>query len=253
MGRRNNKFKKAEEGGLFCLFYNERKAGPGPRFGTLNRKDFFKMKDEAERKKAMLQNYERIAEDDVRRLEFIMELDKMKTIYRQSLLLDRSRTETDAEHSWQLAMMAIVLREHAPEGTDLLKTVKMCLVHDIVEIDAGDTFAYDKEGNLDKAEREQKAADRIYAMLPGEEGRELRELWEEFDRCESKEALYANALDRLQPMMIHAYTDGANWLKHEVELDDVLKRAEPIRLGLPKIWPFLSNMLYTAKELGLLK
>lgn len=206
-----------------------------------------------ERKNALLSNYRAVTDEDRKRLEFVMEMDKMKTIYRQSLLLDRSRTETDAEHSWQLAMMAVVLADHAPEGTDLLKVIKMCLVHDVVEIDAGDTFAYDAVGNLDKEAREQRAADRIYAMLPGDEGTELRALWEEFDRGETKEAIFANALDRLQPMLIHVYTDGANWLKHGVNLEQVLKRAEPIREGLPHIWPCLEGMLKTAHRLGLLK
>lgn len=205
-----------------------------------------------ERKKAMLQNFCTLDEKDSKRLEFAMEMDKMKTIYRQSLLLDRSRTETDAEHSWQLAMMALVLAEHAPEGADMLKIVKMCLVHDIVEIDAGDTFAYDTEGYKDKAQREQRAADRIYAMLPEAEGRDLRAAWEEFEACETPEAVFVNALDRLQPMLIHVYTDGANWLKHGVRLEQVLERAEPIRKGLPKIYPCLRNMLETAHELGLL-
>lgn len=206
-----------------------------------------------ERKEELLANFAALSEEDVQRLRFIMEMDKMKTIYRQSLLLDRSRTETDAEHSWQLAMMAVVLADHAPEGTDLLKVIKMCLVHDIVEIDAGDTFAYDKVGNRSKAEREQAAADRIYALLPEAQGAELRALWEEFDAGETKEAVFANALDRLQPMLIHVYTDGANWLKHEVAYPDVIKRAEPIRQGLPEIYPCLRGMLDTAKELGLLR
>ena len=209
--------------------------------------------DEAERRRQMLASYNLLAPEDTARLEFIMEMDKMKRIYRQSLLLDRSRTETDAEHSWQLAVMALILADHGPEGTDLLKVISMCLIHDIVEIDAGDTFAYDEKGNQDKAEREMKAADRIYAMLPRAQGEKLKALWMEFDEGKSKEAVFANALDRLQPMLIHAYTDGANWRKHDVAYPQVRERAEAVRQGLPYIWPCLEDLLETARTLGLLR
>lgn len=190
--------------------------------------------------------------EDTARIRFVLEMDKMKTIYRHSLLLDQSRTETDAEHSWQLAMMALVLAPHAEPGTDMLKVLKMCLIHDVVEIDAGDTYAYDKNGNGSKAAREASAAERIYAILPGEEGLELKALWEEFDRVESREAIFANALDRLQPMLLHVYTDGTSWRENKVELEDVLERAEPIKRGLPQLWPMMEKLLKTSFELGLL-
>lgn len=191
--------------------------------------------------------------DDLKRIHFIMEMDKMKSIYRQSLLLDRSRTETDAEHSWQLTLMAVVLSSHADESVDMMKVMKMCLLHDVVEIDAGDTFAYDVEGYKTKANREMKAANRIFAILPKEQGDEFKNLWLEFDANESPEAKFANALDRLQPILIHIFTEGHNWKNHHVELEAVQKRVAPIRESLPEIWPVVEEALSKAFDLDLLK
>ncbi len=191
-------------------------------------------------------------EDNRKRLEFIVEMDKMKSIVRHSLLVDQSRAETDAEHSWQLAMMALVLAPEAPEGTDIFKVVVMCLVHDIVEIYAGDTYAYDKSGYESKTARELESADKLYAMLPGSEGARLRAYWEEFEAMETPEALFANALDRLQPMMLNAFSDGQSWVSNQVTVDDVLKRALPIRTDLPRLWPMMENLIRTSYEKGLL-
>lgn len=191
-------------------------------------------------------------QEDRDRIRFIIEMDKMKTIYRQTLLLDQSRTETDAEHSWHLAMLALVLEPHFPEGIDKDKVIRMCLVHDIVEIDAGDTFAYDKEGYKTKAIREEKAADRIYKLLPGEEGQRLRAYWEEFEEGQTSEAKVANSLDRFQPLLAHAYTGGVNWKSHKVVAEDVLVRMEPIRQNLPDLWPMVEELVKRGKERDLL-
>ena len=150
-----------------------------------------------------------------KQMDFIIEIDKLKSVFRQSLISDGSRHENDAEHSWHLCMLAVTLEEYAEEGTDLLKCIKMMLMHDIVEIYAGDTYLYDSEGMMDKAEREHKAADRIYGMLDMEQGEEFKNLWLEFDRAETKEAVFANILDRVQPIMLNYLTGGKMWIKNK--------------------------------------
>lgn len=187
-----------------------------------------------------------------KQIDFLVEIDKMKGIYRQSLLADGSRHETDAEHSWHLCMYALVLEEYAEPGTDMLKVLKMALVHDLVEIYAGDTYLYDVEGNKTKADREKKAADRLYSML-GEQGAELRAAWEEFDLCETKEAKFANCFDRLQPIMLNYLTKGEMWLKNGVHKGDVLERGyRLVNYGHPKIVEFLEKLLDECVEKGYL-
>ena len=188
----------------------------------------------------------------LKQIEFIVEIDKLKYILRQTLLIDKSRRENDAEHSWHLAMMAILLSEYAREEVDLLKVVKMALVHDLVEIDAGDTFCYDEAGNRDKAERERKAADRIFGMLPEDLGAEIRALWEEFDAMESPESRFANALDRLQPLLHNFRTGGAGWQKHGVTCDMVIERNRHMEAGAPALWAYASAMIEEAVEKGFL-
>ena len=134
-------------------------------------------------------------------LRFIVEIDRLKNVLRRTLLTDASRRENSAEHSWHIALMAPLLAEHACEPVNVERVMRMLLVHDIVEIDAGDTFAYDANGNADKAERERRAADRLYGLLPDDQARELRAAWEEFEAAESAEARFAHALDRLQPLL----------------------------------------------------
>ena len=143
-------------------------------------------------------------------IAFLLEVDKLKQIFRQTYLLDETRKENDAEHSWHFAMFALILAEYAPEPVDILKVIKMALVHDLVEIDAGDTFLYDEAGNADKAEREAKAADRIFALLPEEQGGELRTLWEEFEEKKTPEAKFAGAMDRFQPFLHNCNTQDAH-------------------------------------------
>ena len=183
-------------------------------------------------------------------LSFIIEIDKLKTVIRQSLLIDMSRRENTAEHSWHLAVMATVLMEYAKEPVDVLRAIKMLLVHDIVEVDAGDTFAYDTAGYTDKDEREQKAAQRIFGLLPSEQGRELRELWEEFEARQTAESKYANALDRLQPLLHNSRTQGGTWRIHNVTKDKVIKRMEPIKIGMPEIYPMVEKIIEEACAAG---
>jgi putative hydrolase of HD superfamily len=186
-------------------------------------------------------------------LSFILEIDKLKTVIRQSLLIDMSRRENSAEHSWHLAMMAAVMSEYAIEPVDMLHAIKMLLVHDVVEVDAGDTFAYDTAGYTDKDEREQKAAERIFGLLPAEQGSELRALWEEFEARSTAESKYANALDRLQPLLHNSRTQGGTWRIHNVTKEKVLKRMEPIKIGMPEVYPMVEKIIEEACAAGWIK
>jgi putative hydrolase of HD superfamily len=185
-----------------------------------------------------------------KQLSFVLEIDKLKTILRQTLLTDSSRRENSAEHSWHLAIMSFLLAEYSPEPVEILRVMKMLLVHDLIEIDAGDTFAYDVAGNLGRAEREQRCAERIFGMLPLEQGRELRALWEEFDAFKTPESKYANALDRLQPLLHNSRTEGGTWRIHSVTLDQVHRRMEPIRTALPELWPVVTRIIEDACARG---
>ena len=171
-------------------------------------------------------------------LRFVRELDKLKGVLRRTSLIDRSRRENSAEHSWHLAMMALALGEYAPSGTDLSRAIELLLVHDIVEIDAGDTFAFDAAGNLDKAAREVAAADRLFGLLPPDLDARFRRAWEEFEAGETPAARFANALDRLGALVQNdAGGDGGTWRIHGVGREAVLRRMEPIRAGAPALWP----------------
>lgn len=169
---------------------------------------------------------------------FALEIDKEKRIGRQTYCSDGVTLENDAEHAWHAALMAVVFSEYANEQIDLLKVVKMLLIHDIVEIDAGDTYAYDDEGLQTQAEREQKAADRLYHILPQDQAQELMELWQEFEALESPEAKYAKAMDNLQPAMLNAATGGRAWKEHQVKLSKVLKRNQKTEEGAAALWEY---------------
>lgn len=171
-------------------------------------------------------------------MEFIQEVDKLKKIGRQSYLTDSSRKENDAEHSWHLALMAILLSEYAPKEVDVLRVVSMVLIHDLVEIDAGDTYAYDTEGNKSKRQREEKAADRIFNILPKDQAKKVRDLWEEFEANETPEANFANALDRTQPIMLNHASQGKAWAEHGVALSQIMERNVNIPKGAPKLWDY---------------
>ncbi|MEP0915449.1 HD domain-containing protein [Leptolyngbya sp. DQ-M1] len=179
-------------------------------------------------------------------IQFIVEIDKLKHVLRQTLLMDKSRRENDAEHSWHLAMMAIVLAEYADPQVDLLRVLKMVLIHDLVEIDAGDTFCYDTIALQDQAEREEKAADRLFGMLPENLGEELRSLWEEFEAKETLDAQFAAALDRLQPLLHNYYTEGGTWRKAGVTVEKVRKRMAPVAIGSPVLGEFVENLIQDA-------
>lgn len=172
-------------------------------------------------------------------LAFIAEIDGLKAVLRQSRLTDGSRRENSAEHSWHLALMAVLLEEFADPGTDIRRTMEMVLVHDIVEIDAGDTFAYDAEGNADREEREQAAADRIFALLPDDQTLHVRALWDEFEQGDTAEARYALALDRLQPLIQNVYAGGGSWLARRVTREQVLERMQPIRHLSATLWQWV--------------
>lgn len=159
-------------------------------------------------------------------LQFILEIDKVKKIIRQTPLSDASRKENDAEHSWHIALMAYLLQEYVEEPVEVSKVMLMVLIHDLVEIDAGDTYAYDEEGKKTQADREKKAADRIYGLLPEEQGKMLYDLWLEFETQKTPEAKFARVMDNLQPMMLNAATDGKAWVEHGVHLAQIMKRNE---------------------------
>jgi putative hydrolase of HD superfamily len=185
-----------------------------------------------------------------RQLRFVIEIDKLKRVLRQTMLMDATRSENSAEHSWHLSLMAILLEEYSPRPVDLGRVLRMVLVHDIVEIDAGDTFCYDVEANLGKAMREEAAAERIFGLLPPEQGFELRSLWEEFEAEITPEARFATALDRLQPLLHNLQTGGGTWRIHGVAREQVLARMQPIRAAMPDLWPFVELSLARAVEQG---
>ncbi|NLU51329.1 MAG: HD domain-containing protein [Clostridiaceae bacterium] len=189
-----------------------------------------------------------------KQIRFIQEVDKLKNIFRQSRIHDGSRRENDAEHSWHLALMALLLGEYSKDsGIDMLKVVKMCIIHDLVEIYAGDTFCYDAKANEDKLEREKAAAEKIFGLLPQDQGEELKALWEEFDAMETPEAKYAASMDRLQPVLLNYMNKGGTWQEHNVKKDQVIRRNQHIKDGAPKLWEFVSELLDDAVEKGYLK
>lgn len=189
-----------------------------------------------------------------KQIEFITEIDKLKQIYRQNVVIGTKRNENDAEHSWHLAVMAILLSEYFIEKEiDMLKVIKMVLIHDIVEIDAGDTFCYDKEGQKDKAERETKAAKRLFNILPQDQACEIRELWDEFENLNTAEARFASCLDRLQPLILNYNTSGHTWQKPGVTSANVMKRNEMLEENTPKLWEFVLEVVEDSISKGYLK
>lgn len=187
-----------------------------------------------------------------RQLAFILELDKLKTVLRQTLLADSSRRENDAEHSWHVATMAVLLAEYAPPGADPALAARMLLIHDVVEIDAGDTFIHDDKGNEDKAEREQRAADRLFGLLPPDQREAFRSLWEEYEARQTPTARYADALDRLQPILNNFATRGGTWKPHGVTADKVLRLVGRIRAGAPALGDYAAHLVAEAVRRGYL-
>ncbi len=185
-------------------------------------------------------------------IAFITEIDKLKQVLRRTYLIDGKRRENDAEHSWHLAVMAVLLAEYAREELDLLKVLKMLLLHDVVEIDAGDTFAYDEAGHADKAEREQRAALRIFNMLPADLAAEVFGLWEEFEARETQEAKYAAALDRMQPILLNYGSGGIAWREHDIRTEQVIERNRHIEAGAPDLWTYVRGLIDRAEKQGYL-
>ena len=173
-----------------------------------------------------------------RQFAFARELDKEKQIKRQTLLADGSRQENDAEHAWHAALMAVLLSEYANEKIDVLRTVTMLLIHDVVEIDAGDTYAYDEEGKKTQRERELKAAERLFAILPEDQEGYFRGLWDEFEAGETPEAKFAHTMDHIQPTMLNAAIGGRSWVEHNVKLSQLMKRNETTGAGSESLWNY---------------
>lgn len=187
-----------------------------------------------------------------KQLDFLILIDKMKNIERQTLIADGSRRETDAEHSWHIAVMALLLKEYAAETIDTDRVVRMLLVHDLVEVYAGDTFCYDVQGNLDKQKREQEAADRLFSMLPDDQRDEIRGLFEEFDRMDTPDSRFAAALDRLQPIINNHLTNGHTWRKGHVKSIQVYERMAPVKQATPALWPLVERIVAHGIEIGAL-
>lgn len=189
-----------------------------------------------------------------RQIEFILEIDKLKHVYRQSYLIDQSRKENDAEHSWHLAMMTAILAEYAAPGLDIMRVMKMVLVHDLVEIDAGDTFIYAVDMAEEKARREMAAADRIFALLPPDQAGDMRALWEEFEARVTPEAKFARAIDRLEPVLLNCHTQGRSWREHGITMEQVIARNQPIIADAsPMLEEYFLRLIRDAVTAGYLK
>ena len=177
------------------------------------------------------------------RLDFLLEIDKLKSVMRRSRLVDNSRYENTAEHSWHLAMAVLVLAPHAGEGVDIGRAIEILLVHDLVEIDAGDTYIYDDDGRLDKHEREQAAAQRIFNLLPDDQAAHIADLWGEYETRATPTARFAYAIDRLQPVLLNAGSDGASWRTHGIRHSQAAAVNAPIVDGSPALWRLVEAIL----------
>ena len=178
-----------------------------------------------------------------KQLLFTAEIDKMTSVYRRTMLISGERHENDAEHSWHIAVMALLFKEYCVEEPSVERAIKMCVVHDLIEIYAGDTFAYDTVGNESKADREAAAADKLFSQLPSEQGSEIRSLWEEFDAMETPDAKYAACLDRLQPLLHNTLTEGHTWQHGSTVHSQVESRAAIIKEFMPEVYKWLSANL----------
>lgn len=186
-------------------------------------------------------------------MQFIMELDKMKKIGRQTYIADGSRKENDAEHSWHLAIMALLLTEYANEPVDKLRVISMVLIHDVVEIDAGDTYAYDEAANKTKRQRELAAAERIFNLLPADQAAVLRGLWDEFEENVTPEARFAHTLDNIQPITLNHISGGKGWRERDVKCSQILKRNERSADGAKELWAFAKEMIEANIKAGNVK
>ena len=189
-----------------------------------------------------------------RQLSFMIEIDRLKTVMRQTYLTDTSRKENSAEHSWHIALAVMIFSEYAVEQhLDLARVIRMLLVHDLIEIDAGDTYCYDETANHSKLERERKAAHRLFNMLPSDQAAELYALWQEFELAQSAESRFANALDRLQPFLHNYVTAGKSWQEHNICRSQVLDRMKPVQAGSQVLWEHVCRLLDDAVKRGFLR
>ncbi len=192
-------------------------------------------------------------ENLLRQIEFIKEVDKLKYILRKTKLFHSDRNENDAEHSWHLALMAMVLAEHSNVPVDLLRVIKMLLIHDIVEIDAGDTFIYDSRKNHDNTLEERVAAQRIFGLLPEPQAEELITIWEEFEAQETNEAKFARAMDRLEPLLQNTSNNGGTWAEFGVTYDQVIAKKQVMARGSDTIWQYAEQLINDSVTSGILK
>ena len=183
-------------------------------------------------------------------IAFIVEIDKVKQIFRQNYLADGTRRENDAEHSWHIALMAVLLQEYADDTVDISKVMTMVLIHDLVEIDAGDTYAYDEEGARTKRDREVQAAERIFGLLPKDQGLYFRSLWDEFEEYETADARYAHLLDNFQPFLLNDASKGISWVEHQVKKEQIYKRKEKTGTTSPTIWEHMKKVIEENIEKG---
>lgn len=193
-----------------------------------------------------------IDQDLAARLSFVLEIDKLKGVMRRNRLVDGSRPENTAEHSWHLAMMALVFAPMAGADVDVMKAITMLLVHDVVEIDAGDTYIHDEDGRSTKKQREQAAAERLFNLLPADEAPEIARLWDEYEDRATPTARYAAAVDKLQPLLLNAASGGRTWSEHDVGHDQAMAANSPIAVGSPPLWDLAQAIIGRATDHGLL-
>ncbi len=181
-------------------------------------------------------------------IQFILEIDNLKSVIRQSFLLDGTRRENSAEHSWHVALMGLLLAEYSEQPVDLLRTMKMLLIHDIIEIDAGDTYCYDEAGVMDQTSREREAAERLFGLLPEDQMEEFRELWAEFEERSSAEAKFAATIDRLMPLLHNYHTEGRSWREHGIRVNQVSSRNDVMKEGALPLWEFAMSLIDDAVD-----
>lgn len=186
-------------------------------------------------------------------IEFLIELDKLKSVLRRTILSHEARRENSGEHSWHVTMVALLFQEYANEKVDILKVMKMLLIHDVVEIDAGDVYIYDKQSNEGKVDREREAAERIFGLLPDDQRNELRDLWEEFEAKETMEAKYAGACDRIIPLLHNYYAKGHSWKEHDIEMTNVYEMNQVIEHGSKSLWEVAKDVIEASVKAGYLK
>lgn len=188
-----------------------------------------------------------------RQVEFLLEIDRLKHIFRQTILLDRSRHENSVEHSWHIAMSVMIFAEYADTtSADMGRVIRMLLLHDLVEIDAGDTYCYDEQAGVGQHERERRAADRIFGLLPPEQARDFRQLWDEFEDARTPEARYAHAMDRFQAFLHNYFTQGQMWRQHGIRRPQVVRRMQPVEHGAPLLWDYVRTLIDDAVLKGFL-